>query len=130
LYADGNTLMSAAMQTYIDFDSDFNPEYYIGCDAFKIEKAESVDKMISFKGACDILEEQLADNISLEFDDVELMYEPRGTETGSGESAAATNIVCTPKWYFIIDDKQPNGLHAINYVTVDCITGEIYVLIP
>ena len=46
------------------------------------------------------------------------------------KSAKADNICCTPKWYFIIDDKQPTGLHAINYVTVDCVTGEIYVLIP
>ncbi|MEO3155932.1 hypothetical protein ABHC51_11215 [Ruminococcus bicirculans (ex Wegman et al. 2014)] len=91
-------------------------------------KAEKIDKMLSFKGACDLLEENLADKIDIQFDDVKLMYEPRGESTEVGESA--DNICCTPKWYFIIDDKQPTGLHAINYVTVDCVTGEIYVLIP
>ena len=104
------------------------PEYYIGCNAFKVAKAEKIDKMLSFKGACDLLEENLADKIDIQFDDIKLMYEPRGESTEVGESA--DNICCTPKWYFIIDDKQPTGLHAINYVTVDCVTGEIYVLIP
>lgn len=108
--------------------ADADPEYYIGCNAFKVAKAEKIDKMLSFKGACDLLEENLADKIDIQFDDVKLMYEPRGESTEVGESA--DNICCTPKWFFIIDDKQPTGLHAINYVTVDCVTGEIYVLIP
>ena len=86
--------------------------------------------MISFKGACDLLEENLADKIDIQFDDIVLMYEPRGTSVDMDELNEAENIICTPKWYFIIDDKQPTGLHAINYVTVDCVTGEIYVLIP
>lgn len=129
-YADGKSLMSIAMQTYVDFDSSMNPEYYVGCNAFKIAKAEPIEKVISFKGACDILEEQLADNVSLEFDDVKLMYEPLGTLADSGESTVAENIVCTPKWYFIIDDNQSDGLHAIDYVTVNCVTGEICVIVP
>lgn len=128
LFVKGNALMTYSMQTYTDLDANFDPEYYIGCNAFKVAKAEKIDKMLSFKGACDLLEENLADKIDIQFDDVKLMYEPRGESTEVGESA--DNICCTPKWYFIIDDKQPTGLHAINYVTVDCVTGEIYVLIP
>lgn len=128
LFVKGNALMTYSMQTYTDLDANFGPEYYIGCNAFKVAKAEKIDKMLSFKGACDLLEENLADKIDIQFDDVKLMYEPRGESTEVVESA--DNICCTPKWYFIIDDKQPTGLHAINYVTVDCVTGEIYVLIP
>lgn len=128
LFVKGNALMTYSMQTYTDLDANFDPEYYIGCNAFKVAKAEKIDKMLSFKGACDQLEENLADKIDIQFDDVKLMYEPRGESTEVGESA--DNICCKPKWYFIIDDKQPTGLHAINYVTVDCVTGEIYVLIP
>ena len=128
LFVKGNALMTYSMQTYTDLDANFGPEYYIGCNAFKVAKAEKIDKMLSFKGACDLLEENLADKIDIQFDDVKLMYEPRGESTEVDESA--DNIRCTPKWYFIIDDKQPTGLHAINYVTVDCVTGEIYVLIP
>ncbi len=130
LFVKGDTLMSYSMQTYVDFDSSFDPQYYIGCDAFKIARSKKIDKMISFKGACDLLEENLADKIDIQFDDIVLMYEPRGTEVDMDELNEAENIICTPKWYFIIDDKQPTGLHAINYVTVDCVTGEIYVLIP
>lgn len=128
LFVKGNALMTYSMQTYTDLDANFGPEYYIGCNALKVAKTEKIDKMLSFKGACDLLEENLADKIDIQFDDVKLMYEPRGESTEVGESA--DNIRCTPKWYFIIDDKQPTGLHAINYVTVDCVTGEIYVLIP
>lgn len=128
LFVKGNTLMSASMQTYVDLNSNFEPQYFIGCDAFKIANAEPITEMVSFKGACDLLEENLADKLDVQFDDVELMYEPRGTDIEMCETAV--NIKCTPKWYFIIDDKQPTGLHAINYITVDCVTGEIYVLLP
>lgn len=51
--------MTYSMQTYTDLDANFDPEYYIGCNAFKVAKAEKIDKMLSFKGACDLLEEIL-----------------------------------------------------------------------
>ena len=59
LFVKGNALMTYSMQTYTDLDANFGPEYYIGCNAFKVAKAEKIDKMLSFKGACDLLEEIL-----------------------------------------------------------------------
>lgn len=127
-FVKGNTLMSASMQTYVNFNSELEPEYYVGCNAFKVAKAEPIDEMISFKGACDLLEENLADKIDIQFDDVKLMYEPRGTELEMTDTPE--NITCTPKWYFIIDDDQSDDMHTINYITVDCVSGEIFVQIP
>lgn len=130
LFVKGNTLMSFAMQTYIDLDSNFSPEYFVGCDAFTVAKADPLNEIISFKGACDILETELADNMSVKFDNVILMYEPRGTLVEAELSTDSQNIICTPKWYFIQDDVEQTGLHSINYITVDCASGAVEVIMP
>ena len=116
------------------YNSDYNLNYYVSCDNYTPVKEEPIEKIISFKGACDILEEELASNVSMEFDDVKLWYEPRGTildaTTEDGLDGSKTTR-CTPKWFFISDNEEDSGLHhAINYVTVDCVTGEIEVFFP
>ncbi len=75
------------------------------------------------------MESELAENTNFKFDDVKLWYEPRSS-IGVLEEANK-NIKCTPKWFFISDNEEDSGLHhAINYVTVDCVTGEIEVFFP
>ena len=93
---------------------------------------------IAFKSTCDILESELAENTNFEFDDVKLWYEPRGAIIDLSDSSVSTydahdgnkTIKCTPKWYFISDESSEAELHMINYITVDCVTGEIEVFFP
>ena len=69
--------------------------------------------------------------MTLAFDDVKLWYEPRGTildaTTEDGFDGTKT-IKCTPKWFFIIDEEDGEW-HGISYITVDCSTGEVEVVI-
>lgn len=125
-----DSLLSAALQTYMGFDSNFLPEYLKYCDTFSAAKAEPLKEVVSFKGACDILERELASNMSVEFDDVTLLYEPIGTYPGVETTDEPKNIICTPKWYFIQDDVDESGMHTINYITVDCASGAVEVFIP
>ncbi len=129
-YGDENALLSFSMQTYMDFDSNFSPEFLNSCETFTAAKAEPLEKVLSFKGACDILERELADYMSVTFDDVTLMYEPIGTYTDPQGTEEPGNIICTPKWYFIIDEVADIGMHYIYYITVDCVTGDVEVNLP
>ncbi len=127
-HSDGAVLMSASMQSYADIDSDGQLLYYIGCDSFTVESITEIEDVITFKGACDILESELSDNVHYDFDSVQLMYEPYGYEVVD-YSEAPKNITCTPKWYFIINKiEEESGMHMINYITVDVKTGEINVV--
>ncbi|MDE6149279.1 MAG: hypothetical protein K2F81_04185, partial [Ruminococcus sp.] len=131
---DDNILIADAFDVRFLYDVNLKLYLYYGCNNYTPVKAEPIDKIISFKSACDILEEELASNVSMEFDDVKLWYEPRGTildaTTEDGFDGAKTTK-CTPKWFFISDNEEDSGLwHAINYVTVDCVTGEIEVFFP
>ena len=134
IFEGDNALMTMSMYMNIMYDSDLNLIAYISSNNYTPVKEEVIDKLISFKGACDILEEELASNVRMEFDDVKLWYEPRGTildaTTEDGFDGSKTTK-CTPKWFFISDNEEDSGLyHAINYVTVDCVTGEIEVFFP
>ncbi len=127
-HSDGAVLMSASMQSYADIDSDGQLLYYIGCDSFTVESITEIEDVITFKGACDILESELSDNVHYDFDSVQLMFEPYGYEVVD-YSEAPKNITCTPKWYFIINKiEDESGMHMINYITVDVKTGEINVV--
>ena len=116
------------------YDINLKLYLYYSCNNYIPLKDEPIDKIISFKGACDILEEELASNVSMEFDDVKLWYEPRGTildATSEDGFDGSKTTRCTPKWFFISDNDDDSNLHhAINYVTVDCVTGEIEVFFP
>lgn len=94
-------------------------------ESYKVLSKEPIDKVISFKSACDLLEKELAPEIDLKFSDVELMYEPVITKTN--ETKQGTEVVkCTPKWYFMIDNPDDFG-DAMYYISVDCATGKITV---
>ena len=133
-----NSIMAMSMYTHLLLDSNLNLNLYIGCNGYIPVKSEPIKNMISFKGACDILESELAENTNFEFDDVKLWYEPRGTIIDLSDSSVSTydahdgnkTIKCTPKWYFISDESSEAELHMINYITVDCVTGEIEVFFP
>ena len=129
-----NIIIADAFDIRLLYDKNLKLNLYYGCNNYTPVKSEPLDKIVSFKGACDILEEELAPNVSMEFDDVKLWYEPRGTildaTTEDGFDGSKTTK-CTPKWFFISDNEEDSGLyHAINYVTVDCVTGEIEVFFP
>ena len=133
-----NALMTMSFYIKFLYDSKLTLYSYVGCNNYTPVKEEPIDKMISFKDACDILESELAENTNFEFDDVKLWYEPRGTIIDLSDSSVSTydahdgnkTIKCTPKWYFISDESSEADLHMINYITVDCVTGEIEVFFP
>ena len=134
IFEGNNALMTMGLDIRFLYDSDLKLNYYVSCDNYTPIKSDPIDKIISFKGACDILEEELASNVSMEFDDVRLWYEPRGTildATSEDGFDGSKTTKCTPKWFFISDNDDDSNLHhAINYVTVDCVTGEIEVFFP
>lgn len=126
---EGEALMSLSMQSYADLDSELSPEYYVGCNSFKVKQSEKIGEVISFGTACDLLESELAEYVRFSFDTVLIMYEPRGNAPAEGESVSG-EIRCRPKWYFITDKTANSGLHSIDYVTVDCENGGIEVVMP
>ena len=134
IFEGDNALMTMGLDIRFLYDSKLTLYSYVGCNNYTPVKSEPIDKIISFKGACDILEEELASNVSMEFDDVKLWYEPRGTildATKEDGFDGTKTTKCTPKWFFISDNDEDSNLHhAINYVTVDCVTGEIEVFFP
>ena len=126
-----NALMAMSMYSHLLYDSNLNLYFFNGCNNYIPIKEEQIENMISFKGACDILETELAENMTLEFDDVKLWYEPRGKildATSEDGFDGTKTIKCTPKWYFISDEEN-GDFHGISYVTVDCVTGEIEVVL-
>ena len=124
-----NIIVSDLFDMRLLYNTNLKLYLYVSCNNYTSSMSEPMDKIISFKGACDILEEELASNVSMKFDDVKLWYEPRSSIGVLEESNK--NIKCTPKWFFISDNEEDSGLyHAINYVTVDCVTGEIEVFFP
>ena len=133
-YENDDVILADAFDIRFLYDTNLKLYLYYGCNNYIPVKDEPIDKIISFKGACDILEEELASNVSMEFDDVKLWYEPRGTildATSEDGFDGSKTTRCTPKWYFISDnDDDSNLYHAINYVTVDCVTGEVEVFFP
>ena len=132
IFEGNNALMTMSFDIRFLYDSTLMLYSFVSCNNYTTVKDEPIDEMISFKGACDILEEELASNVSMEFDDVKLWYEPRGTildaTTEDGFDGSKTTK-CTPKWFFISDSADESD-HTINYVTVDCVTGEIEVFFP
>lgn len=125
-FASDNALLTMAMQHYIYFDEKNDMFYYRSCDSFKVKSKESIDSVLSFKGACDLLERELGDNSYYEFDDVVLMYEPRGRYIGETFDGTET-VTCTPKWYFIkyTADYEKNWQHQIRFFSIDCESGTI-----
>ncbi len=125
----GNDLLAVSMQSYIDLDSDLGPEYYVGCNSYNVQSADKLEKAVSFRSACDILERELAEYVRFKFDTVMLMYEPRGKALSS-EMTAPETVSCVPKWFFISDSSSQSGSHSIDYVTVDCRDGSVEVEMP
>lgn len=123
---DEQGIVSVLFQSYANFTSSGANYTYHGSPSFKVVKADPIDKVLSFKGACDILENELAEGIDVRFDDVELLYEPYGY-MWYGTQNDYSNVVCTPKWYFIIDNKEDILQHTVECITIDCVSGEIEV---
>ena len=126
-----NAIMAMSMYSHLLYDSNLNLYFFNGCNNYIPIKEEQIENMISFKGACDILETELAENMTLEFDDVKLWYEPRGTildATSEDGFDGSKTIKCTPKWFFVMDEED-GGWHGISYITVDCSTGEVEVVV-
>lgn len=130
-----NSLLADTFYNKTLFTEDKGMFLFHSCDAYKMASANKIDSILTFKGACDMLESQLADNINLELDDVKLWYEPVGDrqlmKDGVSEYDSfdgSKTVKCTPKWYFIsyTEDSQ----YTANYVTVDCVTGEVEVFLP
>ena len=110
---------------YCFFDRQLNTVLYHPDSSYKAVKAEKIDKIISFKGACELLEENLGNAAHYDFDKVALMYDPRVDRT-SGEDFP--NIRCRPKWYFITfsEDFFSNAMQTC--FTVDGLDGTIEVI--
>ena len=108
------------LQTYSDFDDNADIVFYAAPPSYKAIKTDELEKVLSFKGACDILENELAPNSAYVFDDVVLMYEPYMDET-KGDLA---NLNCYAKWFFIMYSEQ-SGQHMIQYFSVDCKDGTV-----
>ena len=109
------------LQGYCYFNNDVKAVLYHPENSYKAVKADRLEKIISFKGACDLLEENLGDAAHYNFEKVVLMYEPRADCSGGVDFP---NIKCRPKWYFITfsEDFYAN---CMNCFTVDCIDGTI-----
>lgn len=125
----GNINLFGHMSNNVSIHSGMKPQSYNVSFCFKKVKEEKIDEIISFKGACDILEQELSDSLktALVFDDVKLWYEAIGEEIITSEqNIESINpiVTLTPKWYFIIDDVVDNW-HCAYCVTVDCQSGEI-----
>lgn len=130
--ADDNsdTLIAMAMRSRVIYDNDLRLYMVNNCNNFKVVKSESIDNIISFKSACNILESTLSEKIELDFNDVKLWYEPIGKILSSEDKEVTNHVVkCTPKWYFI-NDSTTDGMHMINYISVDCETGDVDVCMP
>ena len=106
---------------YCFFNGDVRTVLYHPDNSYKAVRADKLEKIISFKGACDILEENLGEAAHYDFDKVALMYDPR-VDTTKGEDFP--NISCRPKWYFIsfAEDFFSHGMYCF---TVDCTDGTI-----
>lgn len=126
---DGNSVLALMLNDRATVDENNNIYYFSGPDAFTVKNEKKLDNVISFKSACDILENNLADNMNLEFKDIKLWYEPRGKYLSSEDTDPPENIKCTPKWYFISENTIDGYLHTIEYITVDCQNGDIHVLV-
>lgn len=129
---DGNSILSSYMQNFTVFHDGKFQAYY-GNFGFKTVEAKNIEKIISFKSACDILEKELSPNMKLKFDEVELWYQPKGKDIDTSQDNYGINdknITLTPKWYFMINDKTDDHQYAVSYVTVDCQSGEVHVLLP
>lgn len=125
-YSGDNAILNMAMQLYTYFDENNELLYYRSCDSYKAKSTQNIDDVVSFIGACNILEKELGDNCSYEFDDVVLMYEPRGKYIGD-EFDGSQTVKCTPKWYFIkyCKDTDMGYQHSIRFFSVDCKTGSV-----
>ena len=124
---EGTEILTTYFETYIEFDSSLNPLFYNSCDCFTIKSEKDLHKIISLKGACDILEKELGNNLNLQFDDMELMYEPQ-EYISSENDTIEKHIQCVPKWFFMIDYSE--GIqHMLKYISVDCVTGKIEVVL-
>lgn len=118
-------VVSQYFNPYAILAEDGKPIVLSVSDSYKVLSKEPIDKVISFKSACDLLEKELAPEIDLKFSDVELMYEPVITKT-NGTKQGTEVVKCTPKWYFMIDNPDDYG-YAMYYISVDCATGKITV---
>lgn len=108
------------LQTYSDFNDDAEVVFYAAPPSYKTANAQAIDKVVSFKSACDILEEKLSDNSHFQFDDVVLMYEPYTDQT-KGDLA---DIECVPKWFFI-NYTRSGGENMIRYFSVSLKDGAV-----
>lgn len=107
-------------QSYADFDSEGELVFFNSSPSMRAKRAEALESVVSFKGACDRLEEELAPRAAYEFDDVMLLYDTRADSSG-GDLA---DIACRPKWFFVRYSRESSVL-SMQYFTVDCESGEV-----
>lgn len=77
--SDSNGRRIMWIKHYADFNNGKLENFNSGHSYKTIDKTK-LDNVVSFKSACDILENELSSNMNIEFDDVKLWYEPRGKE--------------------------------------------------
>ncbi|MBQ4096395.1 MAG: hypothetical protein IJC65_08250 [Oscillospiraceae bacterium] len=123
----GNSVIVTVFNSYAIIREDGTPVVLSISPSFETVSAQPIEKMLSLKGACDLLEDKLAPELKLEINDIELMYEPIGVQSSS-EDKSSLKVNCTPKWYFILDRPTESG-YVMEYISVDCVTGEICVRI-
>lgn len=122
-----NIVLATVFNSYAIIHEDGTPIVLSISPSFEAVSAQPIEKMLSLKGACDLLEDKLAPELELKINDIELMYEPRGYQP-DGTEKSTMNVSCTPKWYFILDRPTDSG-YLMEYISVDCVTGEICVRI-
>lgn len=126
--------VATQMQSHVVFYKNELQAFY-GSTFYKVADEQKIDKIISFKTACDILEKKLSSKMNLKFDDVELWYQPKGKSVNTsmkdnGLTDDDKYITLTPKWYFIINDSSDTSGLLTYYISVDCQSGEVKVLLP
>lgn len=109
-------------------------------DSYNIIESEELKKVYSLQGAVNKLENELANNIQLEFDDIEFMYfnisqvQDLSDENVQPYDALDGSKVtkCNPAWFFVIDldEIRDADLHPRGYVMVDAVTGKITFNMP
>ncbi|WP_028510974.1 hypothetical protein [Ruminococcus sp. NK3A76] len=129
--------LDASSSVYITNDK--SPDYINSVSRFVLKDKKKIEKMVSFEGAVDILENELADNLYLEFDDAELIYTCIKTDETDGKKHDASSYIYDttvtyefePTWCFYIkqDSKVENDLKHPSTVRVNALTGEITVML-
>lgn len=113
----------------------------ISNDCLEVNNKKEIEKIISLKKALDILEQELADNVHFDINDVCLEYCCKQKLETNDEVANNLNLdninshetfEYSPYWCFYIDDNEKEDIdneHPRKSLLVNALTGELYVLV-